>query len=174
MKINPRVLIASLVILAIPLFWGKTSPSSDFVGKVDLTPTSGLMNPAITQNNLATTICDGDGGWKTDLVRPSNSVTSKIKKRMMAEIGTKLPSSAFQLDHIVPLTIGGASLEPNLQLQPIKQARQKDIYEKYLWKQVCNGEVTLIEAQRRISTDWNKYFQKSNSLGAMVVDEDDI
>jgi hypothetical protein len=30
---------------------------------------------------------------------------------------------------------------------------QKDQYENYAHKQVCNGQISLVEAQRRISTD---------------------
>ena len=131
----------------------------------------------ITQDNIFETICDGPSGWTTDLVRPANTVTTRIKKRMMAEIKTKLPSSAFQLDHIVPLTIGGAPLQPNLQLQPIAEARKKDVYEKYLWGQVCDEEIMLKEAQERISTDWLSFYLEAGldkKLGGSVTDIDDI
>ena len=37
-------------------------------------------------------------------------------------------------------------------------ARVKDVLENYLHKQVCNGKLSIIEAQREISTDWLSYY----------------
>ena len=132
------------------------------------TPVNARINPNVTQDM----ICDGNGGWSTDLVRPPSSVTGKIKKQMMDEIKTTLPPTQFQLDHIIPLTIGGAPLQPNLQLQPIAEARKKDQYEKQVWRQVCSGELTLKEAQTR-AENWKRYY-KDNKVGGYEVDEDDI
>jgi len=140
-------------------------------------PIEMAVNENITQDNMDSTICDGDGGWNTGLIRPSSSVTGKIKKQFMEEIKTKLPSTFFQLDHIIPLTIGGHPTSTNLVLQSIVPAHEKDKYEKYLWKQVCNGTVGLKEAQERIFTNWRYYYLEAglNKLGSMaeVIDEDD-
>ena len=61
--------------------------------------------------------------------------------------------------------------------QPITEARQKDIYEKHLWHEVCKGHLSLREAQKRISGDWMSFMKKAklgDRLGGEVVDEDDL
>lgn len=159
---------------------GKSTPRTTFTPKivpVDPKPTEMALNDKITPNNIYETICDGDGGWSTADVRPSSSVTGKIKRDMMKAIGTELPASAFQLDHLVSLTLGGHPTSTNLWLQPIVEAHKKDRYEKYLWKQVCSGEVGLREAQDRIFSNWEYYYLEAglNKLGGIevVTDEDD-
>jgi hypothetical protein len=44
--------------------------------------TSGVVNPNVTQQNLASTICQP--GW-TATIRPASSFTTKLKKRQMTE-----------------------------------------------------------------------------------------
>jgi hypothetical protein len=111
------------------------------------------INPAVTQETIATTICTP--GW-TKTVRPSARYTARIKIKLIREL--EIPEELlvdFELDHRIPLALGGApSEERNLELQPWDEAVEKDRIETCLSRAVCAGTITLDEARRRIWADW--------------------
>jgi hypothetical protein len=111
------------------------------------------INPAVTQETIATTICAP--GW-TKAVRPSARYTARIKIKLIREL--EIPEELlvdFELDHRIPLALGGAPSEPrNLELQPWDEAGEKDQIETCLSRAVCAGTITLDEARRRIWADW--------------------
>ena len=111
------------------------------------------INPAVTQETIATTICTP--GW-TKTVRPSARFTAAIKIKLIREL--EIPEELlvdFELDHRIPLALGGAPSDPrNLELQPWDEAGQKDRIEACLSRAVCDGTITLDEARRRIWADW--------------------
>jgi hypothetical protein len=113
----------------------------------------GVHNPAVTQETIATTICVP--GW-TRGARPSSSYARRIKIALVHEL--EIPRDRlgdFELDHRVPLCLGGAPYEPaNLELQPWDEADEKDRKEACLARAVCDGRLSLDEARRRIWSDW--------------------
>jgi len=126
--------------------------------------TPGILNPSVTQSTLATTICKS--GW-TATVRPKTTYTNPLKLRLMRAYGdTDLPS-AYELDHFVPLELGGHPSDPgNLWPEPHEPSpgsAQKDKVENYLKRQVCAGSMTLADAQQRISTDWVSVWKQIGS-----------
>jgi hypothetical protein len=62
--------------------------------------------------------------------------------------------SAYEVDHLISLELGGANDVKNLWPQPIAEARHKDVLENWLHAQVCAGALTLQDAQHRIATNW--------------------
>ncbi len=81
--------------------------------------------------------------------------SNAIKHRM-------LPSGAnihdFELDHIVPLCLGGSNNSDNLMLQPWPEAHKKDRLEVYACRAVCHGGMDLTAA-RALFNDWRRgYF----------------
>lgn len=112
-----------------------------------------LHNPAVTQETIGTTICVP--GW-TRGARPSSSYARRIKVALVSEL--EIPRDMlgdFELDHRVPLSLGGAPYEPaNLELQPWDEAGEKDRKETCLARAVCAGRLALDEARRRIWSDW--------------------
>ena len=111
------------------------------------------INPAVTQETIATTICAP--GW-TKTVRPPAHYTARIKIKLIREL--EIPEELlvdFELDHRIPLALGGAPSDPrNLELQPWDEAGEKDRIETCLSRAVCAGTITLDEARRRIWADW--------------------
>lgn len=73
-------------------------------------------------------------------------------------------SHDYELDHIVPLALGGCpDCTDNLQLQPWNGpdgAHKKDRLEVKLQCLVCTGEVTLADAQNDIYADWQAAYSK--------------
>jgi hypothetical protein len=73
----------------------------------------------------------------------------------MAAYGDQGPMGAYEYDHLVPLELGGAVNDPrNLWPEPGASPNPKDAVENGLRRQVCDGELTLIRAQRAIAADW--------------------
>ncbi len=74
--------------------------------------TPGAIDPTVTQADLAQTLCR-KGGY-TASVRPPQQVTDAYKKLARAAYSSPGPSSDYELDHLVPLGLGGASDARNL------------------------------------------------------------
>jgi hypothetical protein len=111
--------------------------------------TPGVLNPAVTQATIAATICRR--GW-TSTVRPPVEYTNTLKVRGVRQYGLRGPPSAFQEDHLISLELGGDPLDPrNLWPEPYPRAAEVDRIENDLNRRVCEGSLTLAEAQRRES-----------------------
>ena len=118
-------------------------------------------NPAVTQDTIQQTTCIK--GW-TNTVRPPVYITSIIKKRLLEAQGmTWDDAREFELDHVIPLYLGGepGDLEhtSNFQLQLWPEARRKDRVEAVAGTCVCIGKVTLDEARRDLE-DWESAYHK--------------
>ncbi|MEK9180527.1 MAG: HNH endonuclease signature motif containing protein [Patescibacteria group bacterium] len=95
------------------------------------------------------------------------NVSDKIRKAVFAAYGISYPQprGAYEVDHLIPLAIGGSNDIANLFPQPaIPEAaetnevvlgfREKDVVEVYLRDEVCSGRASLAAAQEQIAKDW--------------------
>lgn len=119
--------------------------------------TPGVINPQVTQDNIKSTICVS--GW-TKTIRPSSSYTTKLKVQQMSSMKLEGKTSDYEEDHLISLELGGNPTDPkNLwpQLWYTTSgwgAHKKDVVETKLNKLVCDGKVSLADAQKMIATDW--------------------
>jgi hypothetical protein len=114
--------------------------------------TPGALNPQVTQGTIYRTICAR--GWTTT-VRPPESITEQEKRASMAAYGDRLPIWNYEYDHFVPLELGGATNDRrNLWPEPGATPNRKDAVEHWLRQQVCEGQMTLSQAQRAIVSNW--------------------
>jgi hypothetical protein len=94
----------------------------------------------------------------TKTVRPRVSVTTPIKRTQLVAYGDHRPLSFYELDHLIPLELGGApATVANLWPEPWQGtlgARAKDVVENTLHRRVCAGAMSLASGQRAIATDW--------------------
>jgi hypothetical protein len=112
--------------------------------------TPGVLNPAVTQATIGSTICRR--GW-TRTIRPPVDYTNVLKRRQLRQYGRRGPPSAYQEDHLISLELGGSPADPrNLWPEPYPRASAVDQIENDLNHRVCAGSLTLAEAQRREST----------------------
>ncbi len=112
--------------------------------------TPGVLNPAVTQATIRTTICTR--GW-TRTVRPPVSYTNALKTRQLEQYHLHGGPSGFQEDHLISLELGGNPTDPrNLWPEPYPRAAAVDRIENELNARVCSGSLTLAEAQRRESS----------------------
>jgi hypothetical protein len=122
--------------------------------------TPGSVRDDITQDNIGQTICNKD--WSTDTIRPPKPETDRLKTIVMRAYGVSESQRArTELDHAVPLWLGGSNDVTNFQAQvsDIPNARPpfrntKDDTETRLHTAVCTHQVTLAAAQWAIAVDW--------------------
>jgi hypothetical protein len=112
--------------------------------------TPGGIDPAVTQADIATTICRS--GY-TATVRPPASDTGRWKIRTYVFYGSDTGTRG-EYDHLVPLELGGSNTTSNLWIEPGSIPNPKDKVENHLHDQVCAGEISLAAAQRAIATNW--------------------
>jgi hypothetical protein len=119
------------------------------VVRASWTLTPGVLNPAVTQATIGATICRR--GY-TRTIRPPVSYTNELKQHGLRQYRLRGPPSAFQEDHLISLELGGNPVDPrNLWPEPYPRAAAVDQLENELNRRVCEGSLTLAEAQRRES-----------------------
>lgn len=130
--------------------------------------TPGVPNPDISQDNIADNICNK--GWSTKSIRPTASYTTALKVKQLAGdyayegiTDTKL----VEEDHLISLELGGSPTDPgNLwpePYSPVPGAKQKDQVENFLHREVCDGTISLQEAQAEVSTNWYSLYLSMTS-----------
>lgn len=113
--------------------------------------TPGSLDPAVTQADIRATICTA--GW-TVRVRPPAADTDRAKYQVAYPAYGIPAGTVSELDHLVPLELGGSNAITNLwpEVGPVPNA--KDKVENDLRADVCAGELTLAQAQLAIAADW--------------------
>lgn len=119
--------------------------------------TPGAIDPAITQADIGETICNRD--WSTRYIRPPEDYTYKLKRYQLRAWGySDRRTRDYEEDHLISLELGGAPSSPR-NLWPERWrgacgAHTKDRVEDALHRAVCEGRVTLRQAQQEISANW--------------------
>ncbi len=86
-------------------------------------------------------------------------VTTPVREQVFAtyHIGYPPPAGAYELDHLIPLELGGDNSASNLWPQPYHGANSADVkdhLENHLHTLVCSGQVELGTAQQAMAGDW--------------------
>jgi hypothetical protein len=117
--------------------------------------TPGVLNGNVTQDSIEDTICH-PGFSKS--IRPPTKYTTPLEIELMKSYGFTGDRKDFELDHLISLQLGGHPKDvKNLWPEPYLtefNAHTKDKFENYLHKQICNGSMSLSQAQKQIATDW--------------------
>ncbi len=140
--------------------------------------TPGEVNPAVTPQDIAQTICAS--GW-TATVRPPESYTENMKRFEAGSGGTVAYAGVtyqvhgfhladptlghYELDHLIPLELGGAQADPrNLWMEPYEApegaaasgtgSQTKDKVENASREAVCGGRLGLADAQHEMASNW--------------------
>ena len=139
---------AALLPLAVAYF-NPNGSTSKGPYHADLVRTPGVVNPDVTQANIASTVCRH--GW-TRTIRPPTDYTNALKVKQMREYGVGGSPSQYQEDHLISLELGGHPTDArNLWPEPYPRASEMDTIENELNAKVCSGDLSLDEAQRKES-----------------------
>jgi hypothetical protein len=113
--------------------------------------TPGSIDPDVTQADIRSTICKK--GW-TATVRPPESQTERFKYDVAYPHYGTPAEERTELDHLVPLELGGSNDATNLWPEYPPSPNPKDKVEDALNHAVCDGRVSLARAQAAIASDW--------------------
>ena len=141
--------VALLVVAGIVLMFARGHGHGAHAILADPVRTPGVLNPDVTQSNIRSTICVT--GW-TRTIRPPSDYTGALERRQLLEYGVGGTSRDYQEDHLISLELGGDPRDPrNLWPEPYPRAAEVDRIENDLNAQVCAGQLSLADAQRKES-----------------------
>lgn len=139
------------VTLAAPVI-STAEPCRSMDGRANSRCTPGVINPAVTQDNIHSTVCVP--GW-TNKVQPAADYAAALKLRQMRDFGEAGSPQNYKEDHLIPLSLGGAPTDPkNMFPQPTAKTTEKEELEDRLHQSVCAGQMTLAAAQAQMRRDW--------------------
>ena len=127
----------------------------------DKTLTPGATEPNATEQ----TVCN------VGYTKAVRDVPLPERKQVFREYGIAYQNAGqYEVDHLVSLELGGSNDIKNLWPEkycPVGQhppdcigARDKDVVETTLHREICAGHVTLQQAQQIITTDWYAYYKQ--------------
>jgi hypothetical protein len=114
-----------------------------------------LPDPACTPGAVETTDMAIVCGQSTQERR---NVPASVHRQAFAEYGLAYPQApgAFEVDHLIPLELGGSNDISNLWPESAPGFRRKDKVENDLHRKVCEGQIPLERAQKVIAADWTQ------------------
>jgi hypothetical protein len=114
-----------------------------------------LPDPHLTPGAVRTTdtasLCDPS--FRTG---PYRKTTASMKRKVCVEYGANdCPDPAKgEIDHLIPLEIGGLDALENLWWQPAPAYHTKDKVENAMHRLMCSGSMTAAQAQSCLKRDW--------------------
>lgn len=125
-----------------------------------------LPDSTVTPGAVATTDTAIVCHRSTKTVRHTTEAT---KKRVYLEYGIRSHKAGeYEIDHLIPLELGGADTITNLWPQPAEPEpgfHQKDKLENELHRLACSGRIPLSDAQRQIAHDWWALYKENEAEG---------
>jgi hypothetical protein len=121
-----------------------------------------LPDPACTPGDLIKPLVTRDDICVSGYSSGVRDVSTSLKEEVYKTYGIKKHSPAeYEIDHFVSLGLGGSNDISNLfpeAAEPRPGYHEKDEVENYLIDQVCEGAMSLEEAQSKIATNWVEVF----------------
>ncbi len=158
---GPGVLSAKTTVISYPIgnvFVNITPSLSTGCQTKGKLPDSRCTPGAVTVSVTKDTIC------QTRYAKSVRNVPESEKKQVYTEYGIfSHATGEYEVDHLVSLELGGSNDIANLWPEaaaPIPGFHEKDKVENYLHKKVCDGSISLVQAQTEIAGNWLQVYQE--------------
>lgn len=114
------------------------------------------LTPGALSNRTKANICSTS-------TKEYRATSLSLKKQICGEyqIASCPAEGKMEIDHLVPLELGGADTKENLWVQMAPDYHRKDLLENELHRRVCAGTANLIDAQNCIRGNWLTCFAKT-------------
>ena len=101
-------------------------------------------------------------------IRPASghlsNVSTEVKRAVFGAYGLSVDERNYEIDHLIPLCLGGANSAKNLWPHSRKGSfwtvEKKVALEKRLYRLVCAGRLPLVTARQEIASNWAKAYRK--------------
>jgi len=92
------------------------------------------------------------------------NVSETLKSSIYAAYGiASHAAGSYEVDHLVPLELGGSNARANLWPERAPGFGRKDSLENAYHDAVCSGTLSLATAQRRMARNWRRYARAASS-----------
>lgn len=106
------------------------------------------LTPGATITSDVATVC------RSGYTRTVRNVSRSTRMFVFQRHHVAYVAGAYEIDHLIPLELGGSNAVDNLWPEPLAAAKHKDRVEDYLHREVCAGRMSLVRAQHLIAADW--------------------
>lgn len=124
------------------------------------------MTPGDIMSSNVTEICVS--GYSDSVRSVSDSLRTQVYEQY--KLSPDQPEGTFEVDHLIPLSIGGSNDIKNLWPQPRDPRpgyKEKDVLENYYHRQVCAGKMDLREAQAMMAQNWFQGYVNARAEGGI-------
>lgn len=136
-----------------------------------LLPSSAVAQPCQVHHHLPDRACTPGAVFphatrskicRVGYTRGVRNVPDRVKRLVYRRYGiTRHPRGTYEMDHLVPLELGGSNKIVNLFPEaavPRPGFHEKDVLENSLHASVCDGSMKLRTAQHLIAENWLKTY----------------
>lgn len=103
------------------------------------------------------------------------NIPSDVKRKVFLSYGLRVDETNYQLDHLIPLSLGGSDAAKNLWPHSRKGSfwtvEKKLTLEKRVYRLVCAGRLSLMAARREVASNWPKAYRKYVDTTAPMLSE---
>lgn len=129
-----------------------------------------VVTPGEAQNiSLAEVKKRGSRGAQLSNIQPS------VKRAVFLAYGLNLDEKNYELDHVIPILLGGSNSAKNLWPHSRKGSfwtiDKKSRLEKRLCRLVCAGRLSLVSARQLMASDWPNAYRKYVDKTAPILPE---
>ncbi len=159
----PGLLLVLVVLAACAVQPSSSAPAGTPAAIGKRTKTSGCASAKALPDSACTPGAILPNATKEQICTPGYSknvrnVPTSEKDQVYKEYGIAHHSAGeYEVDHLISLELGGSNDIANLWPEPAEPRpgfHEKDKVENYLHDQVCNGAISLQQAQVEIATNW--------------------
>lgn len=94
---------------------------------------------------------------------PARVIPITLKRRIFDRYGLSPLAVGYNVDHLIPVRLGGSNSPNNLWPQPLSgewNYHMKNRLERRLYKMVCSQTIALETAQQELARDWVSAYKK--------------